>query len=79
MKRSTIYAVYHPLANGLPYLAIVIAPDGTATARPFDTEQEAAAFNKQMAAAGIPARPTIEHLPSRRGNGYRPCSNTSGG
>ncbi|TIW25456.1 MAG: hypothetical protein E5V62_13820 [Mesorhizobium sp.] len=56
MKRSTIYAVYHPPANGLPYLAIVIAPEGTATARPFDTEQEAAAFNKQMAAAGHPGK-----------------------
>ncbi|RUX43026.1 hypothetical protein EOA33_30390 [Mesorhizobium sp. M4A.F.Ca.ET.050.02.1.1] len=56
MKRSTIYAVYHPPARGLPYLAVVIAPDGTATARPFDTEQEAAAFNKQMAAAGHPGK-----------------------
>ncbi|TGQ33838.1 hypothetical protein EN857_22520 [Mesorhizobium sp. M4B.F.Ca.ET.214.01.1.1] len=56
MKHSTIYAVYHPPASGLPYLAVVIAPDGTATARLFDTAQEATAFNKQMAAAGHPGK-----------------------
>ncbi|RUW77279.1 hypothetical protein EN833_30260 [Mesorhizobium sp. M4B.F.Ca.ET.190.01.1.1] len=47
MKRSsTIYAVYHPPVFGLPFLAVVLKPDGTITSRQFETVDEARAFNK---------------------------------
>ncbi|MET3522069.1 hypothetical protein [Mesorhizobium abyssinicae] len=52
MKRSsTIYAVYHPPVFGLPFLAVVLKPDGTITSRQFKTADEARAFNKVMAQA----------------------------
>ncbi|TIT82495.1 MAG: hypothetical protein E5W45_01690 [Mesorhizobium sp.] len=51
MKRSTIYAVYHPPVFGLPFLAVVLKPDGTTTCRQFATADEARAFNKFMAKA----------------------------
>jgi hypothetical protein len=33
---------------GLPFLAVILAVDGTATARPFDTVWDVAAFNRLM-------------------------------
>jgi hypothetical protein len=39
------FAVYSPPAYGFPFLAVVLEPDGTATAKPFDTAAEAVAFN----------------------------------
>lgn len=44
---------------GFPFLAVILAVDGTATARPFDTAEDAAAFNRLMA--------EIEH-PGKAGN-----------
>ena len=34
---------------GFPFLAVILAVDGTATARPFETAEDAAAFNRLMA------------------------------
>ncbi|GLS36626.1 hypothetical protein GCM10010869_22170 [Mesorhizobium tianshanense] len=42
---------YSPAVLALPFLAVVLALDGTATARPFDTAEDAAALNRLMAAA----------------------------
>jgi len=50
MKKSLLYAVYTPSVFGLPFLAVILQPNGTAIARPFDTAEDAAAFNKLMAA-----------------------------
>ena len=50
------YAIYRPPMFGLPYLAVILAPDGTATASPFDTAEDAAAFNKLMIRAEYPAK-----------------------
>jgi hypothetical protein len=41
----------HPLI-GLPFLAVILALDGTTIATPFDTADEAAAHNKVMAVTG---------------------------
>jgi len=49
MKKRPTYVVYTPPIIGLPFLAVVLAADGTATARPFDTVEDAAAFNRLMA------------------------------
>jgi hypothetical protein len=50
MKRKNLaYVVYDPPARGLPFLAVILAADGTVIARAFDTAEEAAAFNRQMA------------------------------
>jgi hypothetical protein len=50
MKRKNVaYVVYNPPAKGLPFLAVILAADGTVIARAFDTEEEPAAFNRQMA------------------------------
>jgi len=38
--------VYNPPTQGFPFLAVILAADGTVTARAFDTT---AAFNRQMA------------------------------
>jgi len=48
--------VYSPPMRGFPFLAVILASNGTATARPFDTAEEAAAFNRQMAVAGHPGK-----------------------
>ena len=50
------YAVYMPPVKGLPYLAVILATDGTVTARPFDTPDQAAEFNRQLAEAGCPGK-----------------------
>lgn len=47
--RQPSYAVYSPPVLGLPYLAVILGTDGVVTARPFDTAQDAAAFNRLMA------------------------------
>lgn len=52
-KRPT-YAVYRPPMSGFPFLGVILAVDGTATARPFDTAEDAAAFNSLMAKAEYP-------------------------
>ncbi len=39
------FVVYPPPANGLPYLAVAISPDGAASvAKPFATHAEAEAY-----------------------------------
>ena len=50
------YIVYNPPVRGLPFLAVILASDGTVTARPFDTMRDAAEFNMQMAAAEHPGK-----------------------
>ena len=50
-----IYAVYSPPTLGLPFLSVILAEDGTVTARPFDTGEQAAAFNKRVAEVEIEA------------------------
>lgn len=59
MKKAPSYIVYSPPMDGFPYLAVILATDGTATARPFETAQAAAAHNKLMAEAGHPGK--IKH------------------
>ncbi|QKD05293.1 hypothetical protein EB235_30550 [Mesorhizobium loti R88b] len=54
--RRPSYAVYSPPVLGLPFLAVILAADGTVTARPFDTAGEAAAFNKLMAYGEHPCK-----------------------
>ena len=54
--KQNSYVVYSPPIGGLPFLAVILASDGTATARPFDSAEEAAAFNRHMAAAGHPGK-----------------------
>jgi hypothetical protein len=56
MKKAQSYIVYSPPMDGFPYLAVILAADGTATARPFNTAQDAAAYNRQMAEAGHPGK-----------------------
>ncbi len=56
MKKRPTYAVYKPPMFGLPFLAVTLAVDGTATATPFATAQDAAAFNKMMAQAEHPGK-----------------------
>jgi hypothetical protein len=48
------YIVYNPPIEGFPFLSVILAPDGTATARPFDTVEEAAVFSARMAVARHP-------------------------
>jgi len=55
-KKSRVYAVYAPPVFGLPFLAVILQPNGTAIARPFDAAEDAAAFNKLMAAAKSPGK-----------------------
>lgn len=50
------YAVYSPPVVGLPFLAVVLAPEGTTAARPFDTAEDAAAFNRLMAYSEHPGK-----------------------
>jgi hypothetical protein len=50
------YVVYSPPVDGFPFLAVILLSDGTATARPFDTLEEAATHNRLMAAAGHPGK-----------------------
>ncbi|WP_258604249.1 hypothetical protein [Mesorhizobium sp. AR10] len=55
-NKQPIYAVYDPPLRGFPYLAVVLATDGTVTAIPFDTIEEASTFNNQLAKAQHGAR-----------------------
>ena len=50
------YVVYSPPTGGFPFLAVILTLDGTATARPFDRAEDAAEFNRQMAAAAHPGK-----------------------
>ncbi|WP_185975259.1 hypothetical protein [Mesorhizobium sp. WSM4310] len=49
MSKKPAFIVYRPPANGFPFLAVILKPDGTATARPFNTEEEASLSNKKAA------------------------------
>jgi len=44
-----IYVIYSPPATGFPYLSVILFPDGTAMARQFDTAEQAAEYNREMA------------------------------
>jgi len=55
-RKELWYVVYSPPRSGLPFLAVTLSPDGAATARPFQTAEEAAAFNREMAAAESPGK-----------------------
>ena len=48
-KPSIAYVVYSPPAKGLPFLAVTLKPDGSVTARQFDTVEEAESFTRGMA------------------------------
>jgi hypothetical protein len=50
------YAAYGPPLLGLPLLAVILAANGTVTARPFDTAENAAAFNRLMAYGEPPGK-----------------------
>ncbi|RVA39201.1 MULTISPECIES: hypothetical protein [unclassified Mesorhizobium] len=52
MKNARPAYVYAPPLIGLPFLAVLLALDGTTIATPFDTADEAAAHNKVMAVTG---------------------------
>ena len=52
------YVVYNPPVRGFPFLAVILAADGTVNARAFDTAEEAAAFNHQMARSQVPGNRT---------------------
>lgn len=43
------YVVYPPPTKEFPFLSVTLMPDGTVIARRFDTEDEAIAYNKQIA------------------------------
>jgi hypothetical protein len=45
------FVVYSPPVKGLPFLAVTLNSNGSATARRFETYEEAVAFNKDMSAA----------------------------
>ena len=48
------FVVYAPPVVGLPFLAVVIAVNGSVTSVAFDTSEEAAAYNRLIArAAGL--------------------------
>ncbi|WP_185970218.1 MULTISPECIES: hypothetical protein [unclassified Mesorhizobium] len=51
MSKKPAFIVYPPPVNGFPFLAVILKPDGTATARPFNTAEEASLFNKEAATA----------------------------
>ena len=53
-KARPAYVVYTPPLPGLPFLAVILAADGTTTAKPFDTAHEAAAYSKLIAGADHP-------------------------
>ena len=40
--------VYDPPKEGLPFLAVLLKPDGTVIAKPFDTSQAAAAHVEEV-------------------------------
>lgn len=44
-----VFVVYSPPMHGFPYLAVVLATDGTVSAMPFETDEEGSAFNNQLA------------------------------
>jgi len=52
------YVVYNPPVRGFPFLAVILAADGTVSARAFDTAEEAAAFSHQMAQSQVPGNRT---------------------
>jgi L-2-hydroxyglutarate oxidase LhgO len=39
------HVVYPPPLRGLPFLAVVLMPDGSVTAKPFSSVEEAIAYN----------------------------------
>jgi hypothetical protein len=66
---SRLVVVYTPPLTGLPFLALILSVDGTTTAMPFDTADEAAAYNKLIAGAyhpGASALAADRNQPRRR-------------
>jgi hypothetical protein len=47
-KALPISVVYNPPVLGLPYLAVIIMPNGSVSARPFDSHEEAAAHGHHL-------------------------------
>lgn len=46
---STVaYVVYSPPFKGLPFLAVILMPDGSVSARQFDTAEEAEKFTQEI-------------------------------
>lgn len=51
-QRCTVaYVVYSPPLNGLPFLAVILMPDGSVSARQFDTAEDAEKFTREMSKA----------------------------
>jgi L-2-hydroxyglutarate oxidase LhgO len=50
MPDDVTFVVYNPPTPGLPFLAVMITPDGEVTATPYDTATEAEAYNRHFAA-----------------------------
>lgn len=56
---STVaYVVYSPPLKGLPYLAVILRPDGSVSARQFDTAEDAEKFTREMSMAERPGGST---------------------
>ncbi|RWE21187.1 MAG: hypothetical protein EOS41_27075 [Mesorhizobium sp.] len=56
--------VIQPANCGISYLAVILSADDTVTARAFDTAEEAAAFNRQMARSQFPEAGRLQHCAS---------------
>ncbi|UVK49323.1 hypothetical protein BPNPMPFG_008262 (plasmid) [Mesorhizobium sp. AR07] len=48
-EKQPAYAIYSPPTKGLPFLAVVLAPNGTVTAKQFSTADEASDYNSRLA------------------------------
>ena len=46
---QSAFVVYEPPTTGFPWLSVILLPDGTVIARRFDTPEEAAKYNSEMA------------------------------
>lgn len=53
MNKKPAFVIYPPPSKDFPFLAVTLTPDGSASARPFHTEEEASAHNRGMAAQYI--------------------------
>lgn len=45
ISKKPAFVIYPPPSKDLPFLAVILKPDGSATAHQFATEREASAFN----------------------------------
>ena len=57
---QSAFVVYEPPTKGFPWLAVILLPDGTVIARRFDTPEEAAKYNSEMARVFTRAPANIE-------------------